>query len=367
MISQIPVSEPTIGARERAALMDAFDTGWISSLGPNIDKTSRILKEKISAQSASLVSSGTTALHLALLAVGIIPGDEVIVPDLCYVAVPNSVLYCGAKPVFVDIEESFLGFNLAALEASITPKTKAIIAVHNYGFVSEMAALQKIAKAHGLLLIEDCAEAPFHHTANGITGSFGDIAIYSFFGNKIVTSGEGGAVASENVEYIERVDFLKNQSAIPGRRFEFNEVGYNYRMTNLQAAILGIQLSRIDEFTTARNEIFAKYNEAFSAMESFERLPILSASPWMFSLRLNQNAEHHELFSLMDYLSSTGIESRPYFQPHSKSSRFSLNPEKYPISNNVAARSLNIPTFSHMSSSQVDAVISSVAGWVTSK
>lgn len=361
------MSEPTIGGRERAALVGAYDTGWISSLGPNLNRTSLILREKTSTSSVSLVSSGTTALHLALLAVGVIPGDEVIVPDLSYVAVPNAVIYCGAKPIFVDIEGSNLGYDLAALEAAITSKTRAIIAVHNYGFVGDMPALKSIAAIHSLRLIEDCAEAPFHLTPNGLTGSFSDISVYSFFGNKIVTCGEGGAVASDNAEYIDRVDFLKNQSAIPGRRFEFEEVGYNYRMTNLQAAILAIQLDRIDEFLTARKEIFAKYDEAFSAFDSFERLSILSASPWMFSLRLGQSAGRGELVSLMAHLTARGIESRPYFQPHSKSGRFDLKSEKYPTSSDVAGRSINLPTFSHMSEGQIDAVISAVVEWVSSK
>jgi perosamine synthetase len=343
--------------------MAAYDSGWISSLGEFLELTAESLSRKLNLEHVALTSNGTTALHLALLALDIGSGDEVLVQDLSYVAVPNAVQYVGAKPILVDVEPQTLGFNLQQLENSIGPRTKAIILVHNYGFVSDVSKVAAFARERGIYLIEDCAEASFHVTSLGMTGTFGDLSIYSFFGNKLITSGEGGAVASNNGPLIERVNYLKNQGAIQGRRFEFDEVGYNFRMTNLQAALLLGQLERLPEFIAARARVFSVYEDSFKDQPFVDQGLYVShngVSPWMYSLRLVDELGIQERDFIIASLAQVGIESRPYFQPHSVSKRFEHEFKSFPTSTSVSTRSLNLPTFSHMTDEQIELVVREV-------
>ena len=198
----IPISSPSLGSLEEKYLLDAFRSGWVSSSGPYIERLENSLPVLTGTRYATPVSNGTTALHLALLAIGVGPGDEVIVPNLSFIAVVNAVIYCGAVPVFADIEPNSLCMGLDDVKAVLTDRTKAIIAVHNYGFFSDLVPIKELLDPLNVKIVEDCAEAPFL-TKDGIkTGTLGDLATYSFFGNKIVTSGEGGCVATNNLEYI---------------------------------------------------------------------------------------------------------------------------------------------------------------------
>lgn len=347
----IPISSTNLSKLEERYLLDAFESGWVSSSGPYIDKLREVLPQHLGTRYATPVSNGTTALHLALLALGIGPGDEVIVPNLSFVAVVNAVLYCGATPILCDIEPSRLSFDLTAFESSITEKTRCVIVVHNYGFFSDVSKIQSVIGERQISVIEDCAEAPFL-TYDGIqTGTKSHISTYSFFGNKIVTSGEGGCVASNDANLIEKVDYLKNQANIPEKKFVFEDTGFNYRMTNLQAAILVAQLERRDELLQTRYDVFSNYIELLDGIEGIEVLlpdSLEKISPWILSVRVDPTNK----LNLMRHLNENLVDTRPFFSPHSRSSRFT-NQGSYPNSDLIFESCFNLPTYSGLTRDQI--------------
>jgi len=352
-----PVSEPTLGEVEKDFLIEAFDSGWISSTGKFVERVEAKLCELLHTESVTLTSNGTAALHLALLAIGITSKDEVLVPNLCFVAVPNSVLYVNATPIFVDVNPEDFSMDLDHAKKLITKNTKAIIAVHNYGLIGDMRELMEFAIKHNLFVIEDCAEAPFHGDKWGES----HLKTFSFFGNKVVTSGEGGAVASNNKLIVERVITLKNQGVIRGKKFVFNETGYNYRLTNLQAAVLFGQISNLEELLLKRYLVFEKYNKAFSGLEGLMILfdkPRKSYSPWLYSFLLDQEIDRDRF---MSSLNEDGIETRPFFAPHSLSGRFlPTDQSNFKNSVKVSMSGVNLPTFAHLSSSDIDHIVEKV-------
>lgn len=360
----IPVSEPTLGSLERKYLNAAYDSGWISSTnGEFLERLPSRLSSSISEGHWSLVSSGTTALFLGLLALEIGAGDEVIVPDLSFVAVPNQVSAVGATPVLVDINRDTLGLDLKLIEEKITKNTKAIIFVHNYGYLSDLKNLREIADRYSLHIIEDLAEAIFEKQSNIPVSEYSDLSIYSFFANKIITSGEGGAVFSKNPKLIERVNFLKSQATIPGRRFEFEEIGFNFRMTNLQAAILTAQIERLEEFTHLRKVAFENYASILSESKVVTVPDFINSnrtSPWLFTISMKSNTSKINRNSIMEFLKIQGIETRPYFQPHSESKRFENISVECPVSTWISSNYFNIPTFSHITTRQIETVCKSI-------
>jgi perosamine synthetase len=352
-----PVSEPTLGEDERDFLIEAFDSGWISSSGKFVDRAEEKLCELLHAKSVALTSNGTVALHLSLLALGITSKDEVLVPNLSYVAVPNSVLYVNATPILVDVNPSDFSMNLNHARMLITKNTKAIIAVHNYGLIGDMRELLEFASKHNLFVIEDCAEAPF---LSNIWGEF-HLKTFSFYGNKVVTSGEGGAVASNDQAIMERVRTLKNQGVIKGKKFVFDETGYNYRLTNLQAAVLFGQISNLEDLLLKRYLIFEKYNKAFLGVPGltilFEK-PRESYSPWLYSFLLDQEIDRDKF---MSSLNEDGVETRPFFAAHSLSGRFLRTDESnFKDSLKISMSGVNLPTFAHLSNSDIDHIVEKV-------
>lgn len=233
----IPVAEPSLDGREKEYVMECLESGWISGSGKYIDRFEESFARFCNARHGVAVANGTVALHVALLALGITAGDEVIVPDLTYIAAANSVLYCNAKPVFADVDPVTWTLNPAEVERKITPRTRAIIAVHLYGHPVEMGQIQKLAKNHKLFIIEDAAEAHGAEYKGRRIGSIGDIATFSFYGNKIITTGEGGMIVTNDDTLARQSRLLKGQGMDPERRYWFPMLGYNYRMTNIQAAI----------------------------------------------------------------------------------------------------------------------------------
>lgn len=352
-----PVSEPTLGELERNFLIEAFDSGWISSSGKFVERAEAKLCELLHTKSVTLTSNGTTALHLALLALGITSKDEVLVPNLSYVAVPNSVLYVNATPILVDVNPTDFSMNLNHAKMLITKNTKAIIVVHNYGLIGDMRDLMEFAIKHKLFVIEDCAEAPF---LSDVWGEF-HLKTFSFYGNKVITSGEGGAVASNNLAIMERVRILKNQGVIKGKKFVFDETGYNYRLTNLQAAVLFGQISNLEELLLKRYLIFEKYNKAFLGVPGLTVLfdkPRGSYSPWLYSLLLDQEIDRDKFMSLLD---EDGVETRPFFAAHSLSGRFlPVDESNLKDSIKVSMSGVNLPTFAHLSNSDIDHIVAKV-------
>jgi len=267
---RVQVAQPDLSHRELRGALDAFLSTWISSQGERIRDFENRFAAYIGSGFGVAVSNGTTALHLALLALGIGPGDEVIVPDLTFAATVNAVLYCGATPVIVDIDPLRWTIAAAAVEEAVTPRTKAVIPVHLYGRPAEMTSLLAVARRHGLFVVEDCAEAHGARYAGRSVGRFGDIACFSFFANKIVTTGEGGMCLTDSQALAARMRILRDHGMTPDRAYWHERVGYNYRMTNLQAAIGLAQLERIDETLDRNRRLQVLYHEHLGSIAGVE-------------------------------------------------------------------------------------------------
>ena len=259
MTSLIPISQPSISEMEISHVTDAVKSGWVSSLGPYIEGFERSFAEYCGTKYALTVCNGTTGLHLALLAVGVRPCDEVIIPDLTFVATANAVTYTGAQPVMVDIDPETLCLDPEAVERAITPRTRAIIPVHLYGHPAAMDAINMIASKNDLVVIEDAAEAHGAEYKGRRVGSLGRCGVFSFYGNKIITTGEGGMITTDDEVLCQTAKRLRDHAMHPIKRYWHGEIGYNYRMTNLQAALGVAQLKRIGEFSRRRREIMEWY------------------------------------------------------------------------------------------------------------
>ena len=313
----IPIYEPTLGDAEEAMVMDAVRSGWISSNGKYIREFEERFAAFCGVQHGISTSNGTTALHLAIHALGIGPGDEVIVPALTFVASANAVHYTGATPVFADVDPQSWTLDPVAVEALITPKTKAIAPVHLYGHPAPMNALRAIADHHGLLLIEDAAEAHGAQVGARRTGNLGHAAAFSFFANKIITTGEGGMVTTNDAALAARCRMLRDHAMPPERRYWHDEVGFNYRMTNLQAAVGVAQMARIDEFIARKREIAHLYQEALGTVPGLTlpvELPGYTNVYWMYSILVGDEygLKRDEV---MVALRAQNIDSRPFFHP----------------------------------------------------
>ncbi len=255
-----PVSETNLNGNELKYVTDAVSSSWISSNGKYIDLFENEFANYLGVKHAIAVSNGTVAIHLALLALNIGKGDEVIVPNLTYIATANAVSYVNATPVFADSEADTWNINPECIEKLITPKTKAIIPVHLYGNPCNMDKIATIAKNHNLYIIEDAAEAIGSQYHGKKTGSFGLISTFSFYGNKTITTGEGGMVATNDDELASKIRLFKGQGMSFTKRYWFDVIGYNYRMTNMQAAIGHAQMERINDLVNAKRQNARHYN-----------------------------------------------------------------------------------------------------------
>jgi perosamine synthetase len=306
---------PDLGPEEADNVADAVRSTWISSAGRYLDTFEREFGRVCQTEHVVPVSNGTVALHLVLEALGVGAGDEVIVPSMTYIATANAVSYCGATPVFVDISAETWGIDPDAVAAAITPRTVAVIAVHLYGHPADMDPLRALADQHGLALVEDAAEAPFAEYKGRRAGSLGDVATFSFYGNKVVTSGEGGAVTTNDAALAARMRLLRGQGMDPERRYWFPVIGYNYRLTNVAAALLCGQLSRVDEMLARRRALYATYDEHFRDVPGLTLQPIAEwavITPWLYGLLLD-DAETRD--RVAGRLTAQGIDTRPFFVP----------------------------------------------------
>ena len=317
MDDMIPVAAPALWGNEKRYVGECLDSTWISSIGRFIGELEKAFALEHEVGHAMSCSNGTVALHLCLLALGVGPGDEVLVPSLTYVATANAVRYCGAEPIFVDSDLASWNLDPEDLARKLSPRTKAIIAVHLYGKPAPMQEIMAVARAADVKVVEDVAEAVGARYQGRPAGSIGHLAAFSFFGNKILTSGEGGMVVTDDPELAARVRQLKGQGQDPQRRYWFPVVGYNYRMTNIQAAIALAQLEKLDEYLARRDEIAAWYcaelegNPAISwpASAGSER-----SVCWLFSVVLGLDAGDGR-DQVMAHLQRSGIETRPFFYP----------------------------------------------------
>ncbi len=349
---KIPLSQPSFDKNEWENLKECIESTWISSAGHFINKFEEKYAPFVGTKYAISVCNGTAALHLALLGLSIGQGDEVIVPALTFVASANCVSYLGAKVVLADIDPVTWTVDPENVEKLITKKTKAIIAVHLYGYPADLVRLRKIADKHGLFLIEDAAEAIGAEIKGKKVGSIGDIGCFSFYGNKIITTGEGGMITLNSKELVEKITMYKNHGE--GKpKYYHPVVGFNYRMTNLQAAVGLAQLEKIDDFLAKRERIDRLYRKylknipgiVLPPQDSEERQGVC----WLFSILLKARPLRPRL---INYLESHGIETRPFFIPMHKLPMYRDN-KSYPVTEKISKEGLNLPTFTGLTEKQI--------------
>jgi perosamine synthetase len=355
-LSAIPLYVPEIGARELRYVQQAVRSGWVSSRGQFIARFERSFADYVGTRLGLATSSGTTALHLSLAALGIGPGDEVIAPDLTFVAPINAILYVGARPVLVDVEEFGWGLDPQAVEQRISDRTRAILAVHLYGNPCQIAEIARIAKRHNLLLIEDCAEACGAKFNSKLVGTFGDVSCFSFYGNKVITTGEGGMCLTNDVRVFERMRLLRDHGMTQARRYWHSVVGFNYRMTNLQAALGLAQLEKIESILSRKRRIATAYAHALA-----EELEVQTSPPrgesvfWLFSVLARS---HSWQSKLMRALEGERIETRRFFYPVHRMPPYRSfgRASELRVSTDLSARGLNLPSYPSLSHREIERV-----------
>ena len=351
----IPVSRPSIAPEDIAAVHDAMTSGWVSSLGPYIERFERDFAAFCGVEHCVTLANGTVAIHLALKVLGIGPGDEVIVPDLTFVATANAVVTAGATPVICDVRASDWCMDAASVERLVTPRTKAIIPVHLYGHPCDMDAINAVARRHGIRVIEDAAEAHGAEYRGRRVGGLGDCATFSFYGNKIITTGEGGAITTNSAEIAEHARYLRDHGMSKTRRYWHTEVGYNYRMTNIQAALGVAQLERVDRFIAERDRLLRAYHRHLDphGITMNPALPGTRPVNWI-TCALLDGVDRDARDRVLARMKESGVDTRPFFYPLTALPMYPSAPQ--PVSADLSARGLNLPTFPELTDENVEQV-----------
>lgn len=340
----VHVSEPWVTNEEMREVADCIAAGWIGSASPWVSSFERLLSERIGQECLS-VANGSVALDLALTALGVGPGDEVIVPALTYAATASAVIHCGAVPVFVDVDHASWTIDASLIDAAVSRKTKAVIAVHTYGVASDVRTLREFCDARGLALIEDVAEAFGGQIDGSSLGTFGDAATFSFFANKLIACGEGGAVTARDQSVLDRMRLLRGQGADPSRRYFFLEPGFNFRMPSLSAAVGVAQLRRYDAIWEKRSHLESRYAEELGPAAA-RPSPSFGDSrvPWIFTAQLNLKP-NVSTSQIAAQLAEFGIETRPVFFPLPLMPAFRSAPcTGCRVASEISSRGLSLPT-----------------------
>ncbi len=347
-VHRTPIMQPLLNGNELAYVSDCINTGWISSQGAYVRRFEKEFATYCGAEYAVAVSNGTVALHLALVALGIKEGDEVIVPDLTFAASINAIIYTRAIPVIVDVDKTTWTISLEDIEKNITSKTRAIMPVHLYGHPCRMDEIMDIAKKHNLLIIEDAAEAIGAKYKNKHVGVFGDASTFSFFGNKTITTGEGGMVFFKDKEAYEKAIVLRDHGMSKTKKYWHDYVGFNYRMTNLQAAIGCAQMERIDEFVNEKRKLAAFYNTLLSETGLFTlppQEPWALNGYWLYTAILNESSPISR-DELMQKLLKNGVETRAVFFPLHNMPPYQNYPTKSTFENSkfISEHGISLPS-----------------------
>jgi len=361
---KIPVAAPVFPGNEKKYALDCIESTWISSKGKYISAFEKTFAEFCEVKHAASVMNGTVALHLALLALGIEPGDEVIIPTFTYVATANCVAYVGATPIFVDSEPQTWNIDPEKIEQAITPSTKAIIVVHIYGHPADMNAIMDIARRYNLFVIEDAAEAHGAQVNGKTVGSFGNISTFSFFGNKIISTGEGGMVVTNDSVLYQKVCQLKGQGVDPNRQYWFPIMGYNYRMTNIQAAIGLAQMEKVDWHLAQRRRVATSYKKYLGEYDSLRLQPELPGyvnSYWMNCILLDESVLQRDM--VIRQLGEYGIETRPFFHPMHFLPMYKhlCIGRNFPIADQVSAQGINLPSSANLTEDDICFICDSLA------
>lgn len=344
----IPVSEPIIGPNAKRYILDCLTTGWVSSKGAYVDRFEKKFADFVGTKHAVAVSSGTSALHLALAALGIGPGDEVIMPALTMIATAFPVIYVGATPVLVDSERATGNIDTNNIRAAITRRTRAIIPVHLHGHPADMKPILKLAKQYHLAVIEDAAEAHGAAIGGRMTGSFGDMGCFSFYGNKIITTGEGGMVTTDNARLAARIRHLRNLARTPGKHFVHQEIAYAYRLGNLQAALGLAQTEEARRFVAKKRHIAKTYNRLLRNIPGITlpaEAPGYTSVYWQYGVLFTSKKIRDRV---EQQLARKGIETREFFVPLHRqpalTRRGLFKKNRYPVSEYLSSRGLCLPS-----------------------
>ncbi len=346
---KINIAQPSFLGNEKKYVLDALESGWISSIGKYIESFEKAFADYHGVKYAIATHNGTIALHLALAAAGIKNGDEVIVPDLTFIATSNSVRYCNAIPVLVDVEQDDWNISPDEMIKNVTTKTRAVIPVHLYGNPVRLKEITEIAHTRKLIVIEDCAEALGAKYSGMKTGTFGDIGCFSFFGNKIITTGEGGMCITNNDELAERMRILRDHGMNRTKKYWYDHLGFNYRMTNMQAAVGLAQMEQLNDLLARRDHIYQTYQNCFSNSPGI----VLQSTHgqrsvnWIFTIRM-KGLTLTQRDAVMDAMKKRQIDTRPVFYPihempfyqHSDFIRGT-----YPNSSVISREGISLPTY----------------------
>jgi perosamine synthetase len=355
-VRQLMVLQPDIGEQEISNVLECVTSGWISSQGRFISKFEEAFAEYLGGGHTIAVSNGTVALQLGLTALGIGRGDEVIVPDFTFGASINAIIHAGATPVLADVDPDTWTIALSELERLITPRTKAIMPVHIYGQPAHIDEIKALANERGLFIIEDCAEALGATYKGRRIGLDGDCTTFSFFANKSITTGEGGMVVFKDAEVAKRARVLRDHGMSPTKRYWHEYAGFNFRMTNMQAAIGVAQIGRIDELLGRKKIIFQTYDRLLSGIKSLSFLPSNDWSEnsyWLYTLILNDHKEEVR-DKLIANLGCRGIDARPGFYPmHVMDPYSEYGHGDYPVSSYLSANSICLPCSFGLSNEEI--------------
>lgn len=363
MTQPIPVNEPLLDGDEKRLLIECIETGWISSEGPFVQRFEEAFAARVGRRHGIAVANGSVALDASVVALGIGAGDEVILPSFTIISCAAAIVRAGATPVVVDCDPLTWNMDVSAVEACITPRTKAIMAVHIYGLPTDMLALCALAEKHGLAIIEDAAEAHGQTCAGCPCGSFGALSTFSFYPNKHLTTGEGGMIVTDDDALADRCRSLRNLCFQPARRFVHEELGWNFRLTNLQAALGVAQLGRLDEFIARKRRMGARYAKLLGDIPGLQ-LPVAKTAQadnhyWVFGIVIGP--EHNlDAEAVMKQLSAHKIGSRPFFWPMHEQPVFhkmGLFPHaSLPVAENIARRGFYLPSGLALTDAQMDRV-----------
>jgi perosamine synthetase len=363
----IPVCEPFLNGNEKKYALDAIESGWISSSGKYVNQFEKSFSEYCGVNHGIAVCNGTVALHLALVAIGIGKGDEVIIPNFTMIASAFAVCYTGAVPVFVDAEGTTWNIDISKIEEKITSRTRAIMPVHIYGHPCDMNGIIEIAKKHGLRIIEDAAEVHGAEYHGARCGSLGDIACFSFFANKILTTGEGGMVITNDQHLADRCRYFKNLCfpLTGSRNYMHDEIGFNYRMSNVHAALGLAQTERIGEYIELRRKNHKLYRETLAEIPGLYLQPEEEGCKnvyWMNGLVINKQEFGINRDTLMKKLFEQGIDSRYFFRGMNKQAallKYGCNTvDEYPVTDWLADNGLYLPSGTGLQASDIDRICS---------
>lgn len=369
MTDFIPVNEPLLDGNEKKYLCECIDTGWISSEGPFVERFEQMLAARVGRKHGIAVSNGTAALELAVAALELHPGDEVILPAFTIISCAAAVIRCGCVPVLVDCDPLTWNMLPDAVEGKITPRTKAIMVVHIYGLPVDMNPVMEIAERYGLQVIEDAAEMHGQCYHGRPCGSFGALSCFSFYPNKHVTTGEGGMVLTDDDRLAERCRSLRNLCFNARKRFVHEELGFNFRMTNLQAAVGLAQLERLDEFIARKRAMGRLYNELLADTEGIQ-LPVANAPAaeniyWVYGVVLHDDIPA-DAEQVMRLLQGREIATRPFFWPMHEQPVFRnmglFNGERYPAAERLARRGFYLPSGLALRSEQMHRIVTALKG-----